>query len=78
VKQIVIVIRVFALLSLLFVPSVLLVSGLGYIFGNTMSGWFGIAGIAVFLGNLAYVMTGKRRVRLWAKLTSIAGVPARK
>lgn len=77
-KQILIVAKVFAFLSLLFVPSILLVLGLGYLVGNTMSRWFGVIGITVFLSNLAYVMTGERRVRLWAKLNSIASVPTAK
>ena len=78
VKQILIVAKVFAFLSLLFVPSIILVLGLGYLVGDTMNGWFAILGSAVFLGNLAYVLTGERRVRLWAKLNSIAWVQARK
>ena len=52
-KQIVIVAKVFAFLSLLFVPSIILVLALGYLFGNTMSWLFGVLGIAVFAANLA-------------------------
>lgn len=75
-KQIVIVAKVFAFLSLLFVPSIILVLALGYLVGNTMSGLFGVAGIAVFAANSAYLLTGDRRARLARKLLSIAGKAA--
>lgn len=76
VKQIVIVAKVFAFLSLLFVPSILVVLGLGYLFGNTMSRLFGMLGIAVFAANLAYLLTGDRRARLARKLMSLGGKAA--
>jgi uncharacterized membrane protein YdjX (TVP38/TMEM64 family) len=76
VKQIVIVAKVFAFLSLLFVPSIILVLALGYLFGNTMSWLFGVLGIAVFAANLAYLLTGDRRMRLARKLLSLGGQAA--
>lgn len=72
-----IAVKVFAFLSLPFVPSILLVLGLGYLVRDTMNGFFGIFGIAVFMTNLAYVLTGERRARLWRKLTAISGTAAR-
>jgi cadmium resistance protein CadD (predicted permease) len=77
VKQVLIVGKIFAFLSLLFVPSIVLVLGLGYLARETTSGLFGFIGIAVFMINLAYVGTRNRRVRLWRKLNAIAGLPAR-
>jgi hypothetical protein len=77
VKQVLIVAKVFAFLSLLFVPSIVLVVGLGYLARETTSGFFGFFGISVFMINLAYVGTGARRVRLGRKLNAIAGAPAR-
>ena len=74
-KQVLIAAKVFAFLSLLFVPSILLVVGLGYLFSETTNGVFGFLGISVFLINLGYVLKGERRVRLWRKLNAIAGVP---
>lgn len=71
-----ITVKVFAFLSLLFVPSILLVLGLGYLVRDTMNGFFGLFGIAVFMTNLVYVFTGERRVRLWRKLQAIAGMQA--
>lgn len=76
-KQIVIVAKVFAFLSLLFVPSILLVLGLGYLIRETTNGFFGFVGITMFMINLAYVFTGERRVRLWRKLNAIAGTRVR-
>lgn len=76
-KQILISARVFAFLSLLFVPSIVLVLGLGYLIRETTNGFFGFVGITVFMINLIYVLTGERRVRLWRKLSAIAGVPDR-
>lgn len=76
-KQFVIVAKIFAFLSLLFVPSILLVLGLGYWIGETRGGFFGLVGITVFMINLITVLTGERRARLWRKLTAIAGVPKR-
>jgi hypothetical protein len=77
VKQILIVAKIFAFLSLLFVPSILLVLGLGYLTKDTMNGFFGFFGITVFMVNLIYCLTGARRVRLWRKLNAIAGAPDR-
>jgi len=73
VKQALIVATVFAFLSLLFVPSILLVLGLSYLLEETTNGFFGFVGIGLFLINLAYVLKGKRRERLWRKLNAIAG-----
>lgn len=76
-KQVYIAAQVFAFLTLLFVPSILLMVGLGYLVRNT-SGWlFGMSGITVFMINLAYVLTGDRRVRLWRKLNAISGIATR-
>ena len=76
-KQFVIFAKIFAFLSLLFVPSILLVLGLGYLIGETRNGFFGFVGITVFMINLAYVFTGARRARLWRKLNAIAGTQVR-
>ena len=76
-KQIVIAVKIFAFLSLLFVPSILLVLGLGYLVRETTNGFFGFVGITVFMINMAYVFTGERRVRLWRKLNAIAGTQVR-
>jgi hypothetical protein len=77
VKQFVIAVKIFAFLSLLFVPSILLVLGLGYLLGETRNGFFGVIGITVFMINLIYVFTGARRARLWRKLNAIAGTRLR-
>ena len=77
-KQFVIVAKIFAFLSLLFVPSILLVLGLGYLIGETTNGFFAFVGITVFMINLIYVFTGERRARLWRKLISIAGTQVRR
>ncbi|WP_298194377.1 hypothetical protein [Novosphingobium sp.] len=76
-KQFLIFAKIFAFLSLLFVPSILLVLGLGYWIGDTRSGFFGFVGITVFLINLILVLTGERRARLWRKLLAIAGTRGR-
>jgi len=77
VKQVLIVVKVFAVLSLLFVPSIVLVLGLSYLATNTTNCIFGFIGITVFMINMVYVFTGARRVRLWRKLDAIAGVSGR-
>lgn len=76
-KQVLIVVKVFAFLNLLFVPSIVLVLGLGYLAGETSNGAFGFIGITVFVINLLYIGTGARRVRLGRKLNAIAGLPVR-
>lgn len=76
-KQFLIVGKIFAFLSLLFVPSILLVLGFGYWLGETKNGFFGFVGITVFMINMIYVFTGTRRARLWRKLNAIAGTQDR-
>ncbi len=76
-KQILIAAKVFAFLSLLFVPSIVLILGLGYLAKDTMNGLFGFVGITVLMINLIFVLTGERRGRLWRKLNAIAGEPGR-
>jgi hypothetical protein len=77
VKQVLIAAKVFAFLSLLFVPSIVLVLGFGFLIRETTNGFYGFVGTTVFLINLAYVLTGVRRAWLWRKLNAIAGMPSR-
>ena len=77
VKQVVIAAQVFAFLSLLFVPSIVLVLALGYLLADTTNWFFGFIGITLFVINLAVILTGERRLRLWRKLNAIAGTAAR-
>ncbi|WP_353226845.1 hypothetical protein [Novosphingobium sp.] len=69
--------KVFAFLNLLFVPSIVLVLGLGYFIRETTNGFFSFVGITTFLINLAYVLGANRREKLWRKLNAIAGMPVR-
>ncbi len=73
-KQLFTAAKVFAFLMLLFVPSVLVMAVVYYLAADPTRAFYGVFGTAVFLSNLAYVLTGDRRSRLWRKLNAISGI----
>lgn len=67
--------RVFAFLTLLFVPSFAVFLLLGFIFGN--SAWFGGLGMPVLLVNAVVVCAKPSRDFVWRWANRIAGTKAR-
>jgi carbon starvation protein CstA len=74
VKQLFTAAKIFAFLMLLFVPSVLVMAVVYYLATDPTRMFYGAFGTAVFLGNLAYMLTGDRRAWLWRKLNAISGI----
>lgn len=59
---------------LLFVPSVLAMAVVYALATDPTSMFYGAFGTVIFLCNLAYVLTGDRRARLFRKLNAISGI----
>ena len=62
---------------LLFVPSILVMAVVYYLATDPTRMFYGAFGTAVFLMNLAFVLTGTRRMALLRKLRGMAGLPDR-
>ena len=75
VKSILIATRVFAFLTLLFVPSFLVMIGVGLILGEAF--WFGTAAFATLTVNFVLVLIKPVRDWVWRWACGIAGVPSR-
>lgn len=74
-KQLLIAIRVFALLTLLFVPAFAVLIIIALINGETS--WFTAIGIPALFLNAAIVLAKPQRDRVWRWVNAIAGTNAR-
>lgn len=66
--------RVFALLTLLFVPAFAVLLLVAFTSGETV--WFGFFGLPALLVNAAIVFAKPRRDRIWRWANTIAGTKA--
>lgn len=74
-KTILIATRVFALLTLLFVPAFAVLIVVAFASGQTL--WFVFFGLPALLLNAFFVLAKPQRDRIWRWANSIAGTKAR-
>ncbi len=74
-KTILIATRVFALLTLLFVPAFTVLLLVAFVSGQTW--WFAVIGLPALLANAIIVLAKPQRDRVWRWVNAIAGTKAR-
>lgn len=74
-KSILIATRVFALVTLLFVPAIAVLLLVAFVSGETW--WFAFIGLPALLANAVFVFAKPQRDRVWRWVNAIAGTPLR-
>jgi hypothetical protein len=74
-KNFLIATRVFALVTLLFVPAITVLLLVAFVSGQTL--WFAFIGLPALLANAVIVFAKPQRDRVWHWVNAIAGTKAR-